>query len=93
MAYQPVELQRNGQVVIAETADDEAQLRWDGWLPTGVPVGATGGLDLRVSELVEDQTTATYRELAAGFVSSELLVIGPTRPTSPKPGTIYINNS
>lgn len=60
--------------------------------PPGVP-GPPGIADDASIAAQIAPGTATWTALNASFVRTAQLVIGPTRPTNPAPGTVYINNS
>lgn len=51
MAYVPVELTKDGKTVIAHTAAEEVQLRWDGWVPIGSPAPDRSQDVVRLGEL------------------------------------------
>lgn len=51
MAYVPVELTKDGNTVIAHTAAEEIQLRWDGWVYTDTPAPDHSQNVVRLGEL------------------------------------------
>lgn len=72
MAFIPVELTKDGVTAIATTANEEAMLRWDGWLATG-ETSSVGSLE----DIFGSAVAAVQRDAAIAAVEGAE-VVNPT---------------
>lgn len=86
--YVPVELQKDSKKVTTTTAGEEVRLRYDGWLPTGVPPVDHSSDLVRVADLAIPSSPA---RVALGSALPAQTLRRPSLPTARPPVTITAN--
>ena len=92
----PAQMVKNGEVDYARDARSYWNLYWQGWRPVGSPVPVNdddGFSDAAVAALIDNMSSQTWAALERRLVSKQKLVIQENPPSSPTPGTVWIDTA